>query len=449
VEKRIEVPVPVEIDRIVEVEKRVEVPVEVEKIVERVVERIVKVPVDVERIVEKRVEVPVEVERLVERIVEKIVEVPVEVIVEKRVEVPVEVEKYVDRLVEVPTVVEITPTRAVHTDLGTQTDTLPSLTSSTSLVAPPPDLGMFRVAPGANYDFLKGPPTPNKLANRVSSDTFGGPPAQSATGLPRARQISLASPIEGLPGSESPSPLPDKTRPPTMNLPPPPSMPPPVELHKTLDGPGRPQSPPPDDFVLRANTPTLGSTHRRSRIPPSASAAAIRAAGAMPPPASRQASKSSFRSTGEALHTPKRDNDEYLRNLGNSRKVKAVAVNGTASAGSSISGDNESYIRQRKPSMSSVESAIAPAPKAAQHGATDPITIHAITQTMIGEYLHKYTRRVVGKGQSDNRHKRFFWVHPYTKTLYWSSEDPGSTGTSESSAKSGKSCVTQVCELTL
>ena len=56
---------------------------------------------------------------------------------------------------------------------------------------------------------------------------------------------------------------------------------------------------------------------------------------------------------------------------------------------------------------------------------------------MIGEYLYKYTRRAVGKGQSSNRHKRFFWVHPYTKTLYWSTEDPGSSRASESSAKSG------------
>jgi hypothetical protein len=58
--------------------------------------------------------------------------------------------------------------------------------------------------------------------------------------------------------------------------------------------------------------------------------------------------------------------------------------------------------------------------------ATDPTIIHAITQTMIGEFLYKYTRRPIGKGHSERRHKRFFWVHPYTKTLYWSSADPGS-----------------------
>ena len=71
-------------------------------------------------------------------------------------------------------------------------------------------------------------------------------------------------------------------------------------------------------------------------------------------------------------------------------------------------------------------------------GATDPAVIHAITQTMIGEFLYKYTRRAIGKGHGERRHKRFFWVHPYTRTLYWSSADPGSSNVTESSAKSGK-----------
>lgn len=68
---------------------------------------------------------------------------------------------------------------------------------------------------------------------------------------------------------------------------------------------------------------------------------------------------------------------------------------------------------------------------------TDPAVIHAITQTMIGEFMYKYTRRAIGKGHGERRHKRFFWVHPYTRTLYWSSADPGSSNVSESSAKSG------------
>ncbi|OLN86027.1 Anucleate primary sterigmata protein A 1 [Colletotrichum chlorophyti] len=67
---------------------------------------------------------------------------------------------------------------------------------------------------------------------------------------------------------------------------------------------------------------------------------------------------------------------------------------------------------------------------------TDPRMIQAITQTMIGEYLWKYTRKT-GRGEmSDNRHRRYFWVHPYTRTLYWSDRDPATAGRSELRGKS-------------
>ena len=67
---------------------------------------------------------------------------------------------------------------------------------------------------------------------------------------------------------------------------------------------------------------------------------------------------------------------------------------------------------------------------------TDPRMIQAITQTMIGEFLWKYTRKA-GRGEmSNNRHRRFFWVHPYTRTLYWSENDPATAGRAELKAKS-------------
>ncbi|KAI1212064.1 uncharacterized protein F4807DRAFT_386938 [Annulohypoxylon truncatum] len=67
---------------------------------------------------------------------------------------------------------------------------------------------------------------------------------------------------------------------------------------------------------------------------------------------------------------------------------------------------------------------------------TDPRMIQAITQTMIGEYLWKYTRKT-GRGEmSENRHRRYFWVHPYTRTLYWSERDPSDAGRTELKAKS-------------
>jgi len=67
---------------------------------------------------------------------------------------------------------------------------------------------------------------------------------------------------------------------------------------------------------------------------------------------------------------------------------------------------------------------------------TDPNAIHAITQTMIGEFLFKYTTKTLTRGFSEKRHRRFFWVHPYTKTLYWSTSDPGAHGANQSTAKS-------------
>jgi hypothetical protein len=67
---------------------------------------------------------------------------------------------------------------------------------------------------------------------------------------------------------------------------------------------------------------------------------------------------------------------------------------------------------------------------------TDPRMIQAITQTMIGEFLWKYTRKPGRPEMSNTRHRRYFWVHPYTRTLYWSDQDPQSAGRSELKAKS-------------
>ncbi|KAL7822791.1 PH domain-containing protein [Trichoderma gracile] len=67
---------------------------------------------------------------------------------------------------------------------------------------------------------------------------------------------------------------------------------------------------------------------------------------------------------------------------------------------------------------------------------TDPRMIQAITQTMIGEYNWKYTRKA-GRGElSEKRHRRYFWVHPYTRTIYWSDRDPSTAGRTEMKAKS-------------
>ena len=56
---------------------------------------------------------------------------------------------------------------------------------------------------------------------------------------------------------------------------------------------------------------------------------------------------------------------------------------------------------------------------------TDKSMIPAITQVVIGEYLFKYYRRLGPLSSiSENRHERYFWVHPYSLTLYWSASNP-------------------------
>lgn len=67
---------------------------------------------------------------------------------------------------------------------------------------------------------------------------------------------------------------------------------------------------------------------------------------------------------------------------------------------------------------------------------TDPRMIQAITQTMIGEFLWKYTRKTGSADMSSTRHRRYFWVHPYTRTLYWSTSDPQTAGKSQLRTKS-------------
>ncbi|KAI5965806.1 uncharacterized protein KGF55_001169 [Candida pseudojiufengensis] len=57
---------------------------------------------------------------------------------------------------------------------------------------------------------------------------------------------------------------------------------------------------------------------------------------------------------------------------------------------------------------------------------TDKSMIPAITQVVIGEYLFKYYRKF-GSALSaiaSTRHERYFWVHPYSLTLYWTENNP-------------------------
>lgn len=85
-----------------------------------------------------------------------------------------------------------------------------------------------------------------------------------------------------------------------------------------------------------------------------------------------------------------------------------------------------------------------PPPEPRQQGfmdasaSTDPTVVQDLTKTMIGQFLWKDTRKAFSSGLSGNAHERFFWINPYTKTLYWSATDPGGISAAESSAKSGE-----------
>ncbi|KAI6043981.1 hypothetical protein EDC04DRAFT_2562205 [Pisolithus marmoratus] len=244
----------------------------------------------------------------------------------------------------------------------------------------------------------------------------------------------------------------DKTRPPMVILPPPPrqppppnSMPPPAFIPErripttssASDGPPpRPSSPPPPELIQRATTPVGGmlAVHKGSYGP-------RQHGSSMPPPSNlrQPPSTSSFRSAANAAaHAQSSQMTSGLPSWtvqeNERRELSSTSLTSDRSAlspRSSMSSDHNVFVNRR--------STINAAGKPTEHlrnGTTDPVIIHAITQTMIGEFLYKYTRRTIGKGHGDKRHKRFFWVHPYTKHLYWSSADPGSQNVSESSSKS-------------
>jgi hypothetical protein len=197
---------------------------------------------------------------------------------------------------------------------------------------------------------------------------------------------------------------------------------------RQLPTPARPTSPAPPDLLYRAQSPDFdGEYERRATITTPHQSVRTRSA----------ISTQNLRGQTSTI----RPQPSMSNSLSASAKSKApVTRRQQSTADMSVHSD-----ASRRASMASSRSSEdvygTPRPESTGGGgdSTDPAVIHAITQTMIGEFLHKYTRRTIGKGLSEKRHQRFFWVHPYTKTLYWSSEDPGATSTAQSSAKSGES----------
>jgi hypothetical protein len=359
----------------------------------------------------------------------------------------------------------------------------PTALSAPPSPAPASSPALYRVGPTSQqFQFISPPPSagpttssqqfitaPSSTSNSTVRDI---PASLIPTPIPRPRTshsdrrqsiestLSLAR-DEALVRSRTPSNVTpavvDKSRPPMMVIPPPPRQPPPLNAmpppnfipekrqHTSSTSsqdvpPPRPSSPPPPELIQRATTPTFGQVlsvpgTRPFGLRHHPSSAASSQGGIRQPP-----STGSFRS-GTAGR-PLLSNVSALSHSPRERERREMSTTSLISGGHSMESQRSSisseHMAYDQPSQRLAGVPAEAGRPAGSGGATDPAVIHAITQTMIGEFLYKYTRKTIGKGHGERRHKRFFWVHPYTRTLYWSSADPGSSNVSESSAKSGK-----------
>jgi hypothetical protein len=132
------------------------------------------------------------------------------------------------------------------------------------------------------------------------------------------------------------------------------------------------------------------------------------------------------RTPGESMRSPTRDsNAPRTSNVSRTQRGTVTSQLSHRSSVSSFASEIDERFNMHQPGQMSA------------HGfGTDPRIIQAITQTMIGEFLWKYTRKAGRSEMSETRHRRYFWVHPYTKTLYWSDQDPQTAGRTELKAKS-------------
>ncbi|KAH8084310.1 hypothetical protein BXZ70DRAFT_957639 [Cristinia sonorae] len=348
----------------------------------------------------------------------------------------------------------------------------PFISSSTSSTPASPTTSLpYRVGPPSQqFQFISPPPSAGPTttslpivaapspSHRDAPPTFLSRPRTSTSDRRQSIESTLSNAMDDIVArSRTPSggalPI-DKSRPPMMVLPPPPRQPPPpnsmpppnfiperripVLSNASEIPPPRPSSPPPPELIQRATTPTFGSVLQAS----GGRQFGLRVHGSSMPPSQQglrqPPSTSSFRSAANAATRASPSAHSLNLRDREHREMSTTSFNSNGhSLGSQRSSISSDHHFEDAPSHSNLP--VTPErqlPDRAGPVSTDPTVIHAITQTMIGEFLYKYTRRAIGKGHGERRHKRFFWVHPYTRTLYWSSADPGSTGVAESSAKS-------------
>ena len=345
-------------------------------------------------------------------------------------------------------------------EAGTQTDEW----------VPPAPPALFRIGPQQQqFQFVTsavaaaataaGSSSPTQAAHPPLPPTLG-PSFQAAIARSRLNTaVTLPEPASAkdesgrprAPSTPTGSPRVDRTRPPTMMLPPPPKLPPPPSLPSTLSpprsAPPRPSSPPPADLVQRARTPlqrTPVSSMNNLAVPSPGKSSVIRQAPSTPTSIRQAPSAGSFRSAGvqhQSLNAAAMADLNGRHKEGSMVSSRRSTSSRRPSISSSISSEQQHVVRTREHPIGSAartNTGLSSANGNDPGAGTDPNVIHAITQTMIGEYLYKYTRKAIGKGHAERRHKRFFWIHPYTKTIYWSAVDPGASNVHESSAKSGE-----------
>ena len=328
-------------------------------------------------------------------------------------------------------------------------ETAPIPTTSPQPVSPKPGF-LYRVGPN-NQQFqlvsplsspnisapspLPTPPIPQETSIRDPNATILARTRSAHHDRRQSIESTLSAAVDDAPRARVLSAPVDRSRPPMMVLPPPPKQPPPPAGSMGPPNfvpdrpPGRPLSPPPPELLQRATSPAFGSV----LSVPNRNVFGTRQHGSSMPPSQtgirQPPSTSSFRS---AIN-----NATYSQQSIAGPSVRRKHMSSTSlgsSHRSSLSSDNHVFMDASNLQHRRMGSVGQPS----DGETTDPNIIHAITQTMIGEFLYKYPRKAIGKGYGDRRHKRFFWVHPYTKTLYWSSADPGSSSVTESSAKSGQ-----------
>ncbi|KAM0787716.1 hypothetical protein ACM66B_003775 [Microbotryomycetes sp. NB124-2] len=218
---------------------------------------------------------------------------------------------------------------------------------------------------------------------------------------------------------------------------------------RSLQAPPRPLSPPPADLLHRAQSPIFDEDYRSRQsgstfLTPSAAVNKTRSGGMAPPSSTTsrttsrdrrgRSSTSGYLSDNYTLHSVTKGKSDMTPRLSRANASSRASLS-DASVRSDVS-RRYSIASSRTSEGGFDGSSVHMRTQSATADSTDPQIIHAITQTMIGEFMHKYTRRSLGKGISEKRHKRFFWIHPYTKTLYWSSTDPGSQSVHQTSSKS-------------